>query len=133
MLRQVSEIFSQLIGSDPTPFDVPNVFQFFPVDPTRDQPKEERKVLKVARAKKRIHLPESFEIQIEEWRGFVDSIPGKKFDGVDIVEADDGEVEIVAGYGRSRDDRKVYTASDKADMQAFAAAQSGGNVTNIAG
>lgn len=90
-----------------------------------------RKGNRLARAKKRIHLAASFDVQIEDWQQFINSIPGRKYDGIDLSENDQGEVEIVAGYGITHDgDRKEYTASDKVDMQAYAASLAG-DVANI--
>jgi len=81
---------------------------------------------KLARQKKTLHLPASFDVQVEEWQQFIGSIPGREYDGVDIAANDEGDIEIVAGWGKLPDGtRKQFTASDKADMQAYAASLAG--------
>lgn len=84
----------------------------------------------MTRSKKRIHLPPSFDVKVEEWQQFIDGIPGRSYDGVDIETDDNGDAEIVAGYGKSRDDRVEYTATQKTEMQAYAGAMAG-NVSSI--
>ena len=68
--------------------------------------------------------------EIDGWRGFVANDPGYTFDGVDLIETDDGP-EIVAGYGiNAAKDRKQYTAEMRATLENMMQAQSG-NITSI--
>lgn len=73
---------------------------------------------------------------IDDWRRFIESIPGKTFDGVEIgaasvADARGGKIEIIAAYGRSGDSRKRYSAEMREEIQAIVAAQSD-NVTSLA-
>lgn len=80
----------------------------------------------LARTKKRIHLPASFDVQVEEWQQFIGNIPGIIYDGIDLAEDGEGNVIIVAGYGKMQSgERREYSAETKSDMQAYASSLAG--------
>jgi len=82
------------------------------------------------------HLDMSFFDDVDGWRGFIASIPGRKFDGVDLQATGGatGEISIAAAYGVTSDgqDRKRYTTDMRSEIEAIVAAQSS-NVTSITG
>lgn len=77
--------------------------------------------------KKRTPITVDMLKDIDEWKLFINSIPGRQFDGVDLEEnADKNGYVIVAGYGTSPGtERRQYSISDRADMQAYAASLAG--------
>lgn len=80
----------------------------------------------MARAKKRIRVTNSLLAEVGEWEAFINSIPGRTFDAVDLAEDDDGNTVIVSGYGSIHGGQaKEYTREDKAEMQTYAGAVAG--------
>ncbi|MGI9491034.1 MAG: hypothetical protein ACR2QF_01270 [Geminicoccaceae bacterium] len=84
-----------------------------------------------AKPKSHGSLNMDFFDEVDGWRGFIASIPGKAFDGVDIEattlsEAREGKIQIAAAYAVDANggERKRYTAETRKEIEDIVEARS---------
>jgi len=76
----------------------------------------------VAGKKRSISLDMDFFDEVDGWRGFIAGDPGVTFDGVEIVQGEDG-AEIVMAYGKTAaGEREECTPAMRAKIEARVAA-----------
>lgn len=77
----------------------------------------------MAGRKRETRLDMSFFDEVDGWRGFIADDPGMTFDGVDVVNGEDG-TEITKAYGKSADGEiEEYTPQMRAKIEARVAAK----------